>query len=172
MASIYGLNCLLNILMAKIKMLYGNEENKQQNICREVLNLINYKEIDSSWIESIKDIYKKESWTAYLKDDEKLIRAFDNSLYTLGAFDDKKLIAFIRCIGDGEHILLVQDLIVDPKYQKRGIGTYLFTRILQKYSNVRTFIVITDIEDEVNNKFYQSFNLKKLGDTNMVGYIR
>ncbi|CEK34988.1 acetyltransferase [[Clostridium] sordellii] len=134
--------------------------------------MINYKEFDSSMIEEIKDIYKKESWNAYLKDDEKLIRAFDNSLYIMGAFDNCKLVGFIRCVGDGEHILVVQDLIVEPKYQQRGIGTYLFKTIMQKYSNVRMFMVVTDLEDIVDNKFYKSFNLKKLEDMNMVGYIR
>ncbi|CEN77575.1 GNAT family N-acetyltransferase [Paraclostridium sordellii] len=134
--------------------------------------MINYKEFDSSMIEEIKDIYKKESWNAYLKDDEKLIRAFDNSLYTMGAFDNCKLVGFIRCVGDGEHILVVQDLIVEPKYQQRGIGTYLFKTIMQKYSNVRMFMVVTDLADIVDNKFYKSFNLKKLEDINMVGYIR
>ena len=134
--------------------------------------MINYKEFDSSMIEEIKDIYKKESWNAYLKDDEKLIRAFDNSLYIMGAFDNCKLVGFIRCVGDGEHILVVQDLIVEPKYQQRGIGTYLFKTIMQKYSNVRMFMVVTELEDIVDNKFYKSFNLKKLEDMNMVGYIR
>lgn len=134
--------------------------------------MIDYKIIDSSMIKSIKDIYRKESWNAYLKDDEKLMRAFDKSLYIMGAFDDCKLIGFIRCVGDGEHVLIVQDLIVDPKYQKRGIGTYLFKTIMQKYSKVRMFLVITDIEDIVDNRFYQSFNLKKLEDMNMIGYIR
>lgn len=134
--------------------------------------MINYKEIDSSMLEAIKDIYKKESWNAYLKDDEKLRRGFDNSLYTLGAFDDCKLIGFIRSVGDGEHILVVQDLIVEPEYQKQGIGTYLFKTIMEKYSKVRMFMVVTDIEDIVDNKFYQSFKLKKLEAMNMVGYIR
>lgn len=124
--------------------------------------MLNYKEFDSSMIEEIKGIYKKESWNAYLKDDEKLIRAFDNF----------KLVGFIRCVGDGEHVLVVQDLIVEPKYQQRGIGTYLFKTIMQKYSNVRMFMVVTDLEDIVDNKFYKSFNLKKLEDMNMVGYIR
>ena len=107
-----------------------------------------------------------------MKDDEKLIRAFDNSLYTLGAFDDCKLIGFIRCVGDGEHILLVQDLIVNPEYQQCGIGTYLFKTIMQKYSKVRMFMVVTDIEDIVDNKFYQSFNLKRLEDMKIIGYVR
>ena len=134
--------------------------------------MINYKEFDSKLIEEVKDIYRKESWNAYLKDDEKLIRAFDNSLYILGAFNEDKLIGFIRCVGDGEHILMVQDLIVEPKYQQNDIGTYLFKEIMEKYKKVRMFTVLTDIEDVVDNKFYQSFNMKKLEDMNIVGYIR
>ncbi|MDU2673507.1 MAG: GNAT family N-acetyltransferase [Clostridium sp.] len=134
--------------------------------------MIKYKEIDATMIKEIKEIYKKESWNSYLKDDEKLVRAFDNSLYFLGAFDDYKLIGFIRCVGDGEHVLLVQDLIIDPEYQQKGIGTYLFKTIMQKYYNVRMFMVITDIDDVVDNKFYKSFNLKEMKAMNMVGYIR
>lgn len=134
--------------------------------------MINYKELNSTLIESVKEIYRKNSWTAYLKDDEKLIRAYDNSLYILAAFDDDKLIGFVRCVGDGEHVLLVQDLIIDPSYQKRGIGSYLFKTIMQKYSAVRMFLVVTDIEDEVDNNFYQSFGLKKLADKQMVSYVR
>ena len=134
--------------------------------------MISYKEFDSKLIDSIKDIYRQELWNSYLKDDEKLIRAFNNSLYILGAFDEDKLIGFIRCVGDGEHILMVQDLIVSPEYQHRGIGTYLFKTIMDKYNDVRMFTVLTDIEDVVDNKFYQSFKLKKLEDINIVGYMR
>ena len=69
-------------------------------------------------------------------------------------------------------MLLVQDLIIDPEYQQKGIGTYLFKTIMQKYYNVRMFMVITDIDDVVDNKFYKSFNLKEMKAMNMVGYIR
>ena len=134
--------------------------------------MINYKEIDSSIIEEVKELYRKNSWNAYLKNDEKLIRAFNNSLYTEGVFDENKLIGIIRCVGDGEHVLMVQDLLIDPEYQKRGIGTYLFKSILQKYSKVRMFLVLTDIDDVVDNKCYKAFNLKKLEDKNIIGYIR
>lgn len=134
--------------------------------------MINYKEIDSSIIEEVKELYRKNSWNAYLKNDEKLIRAFNNSLYTEGVFDENKLIGIIRCVGDGEHVLMVQDLLIDPEYQKRGIGTYLFKSILQKYSKVRMFLVLTDIDDVVDNKFYKAFNLKELEDKNIIGYIR
>ena len=134
--------------------------------------MIEFKEFDSSKIEEVKKIFKKESWNSYLNDDNKLIRAFDKSLYILGAFDGEKLVGLIRCVGDGEHVLVVQDLIVDKEYQKKGIGTDLFKTIMDKYSEIRMFMVITDIEDKVDNKFYQSFNMKKLAEKCMVGYIR
>jgi len=67
-----------------------------------------------------------------LQDDGKLMRAFDNSMYLLGAFEGDKLVGFVRCVGDGEHILVVQDLIVEPEHQKQGIGTHLFTAVWGK----------------------------------------
>lgn len=133
-------------------------------------NSITYKEFDSSRIEEIKDIYRSESWQAYLQDDPKLIRAYESSLSLFGAFDGSRLIGLVRCTGDGEHVLLVQDLIVHRDYQKQGIGTRLFSAILEKYAHVRMLLVITDKDDALDNKFYQSFHMKKLEERNLVGY--
>lgn len=55
----------------------------------------------------------------------------------------------------------VRGLIVDMEYQKRGIGTYLFKTIMQRYSEARMFVVVIDMEDMAINKFYQSFNFKR-----------
>ena len=86
--------------------------------------MIEYREFCfKEYKDTIKSIYEKESWLAYLRDDAKLERAFDNSLLNLGAFEGERLLGFVRCVGDGEHILLVQDLIVDRDFQKQGIGS-------------------------------------------------
>lgn len=134
--------------------------------------MILYKEFGAEYLEEIRNLYGEEEWYAYLQDDEKLIRAFDNSLYILGAFEKDRLVGFVRCVGDGEHILLVQDLIVAKNYQKQGIGTCLFKKIWDKYENVRMFHVVTDLTDEVDNHFYQSFGMKKLAEGHMVSYFR
>lgn len=105
-------------------------------------------------------------------DAEKLVRAFQNSLCVYGAFEEEKLLGFIRCVGDGEHIVLVQDLIVDKNYQKQGIGTALFRTIWDRYKDVRMFQVVTDIADEVDNHFYRSFGMKPLTDGHMIAYFR
>lgn len=134
--------------------------------------MITYKEFGSELIERVKEIYAAEGWTAYLHDDGKLIRAFDNSLYTLGAFEGERLIGLVRCVGDGEHILVVQDLIVDREHQRQGIGTKLFRAVWDKYADVRMFQVNTDLEDERDNRFYQSFGMKPLAKGHMISYFR
>lgn len=135
--------------------------------------MIEYKEFKfSDYKDAIKDIYKSESWNTYLTNDDKLERAFNNSLLTVGAFKEGKMLGFVRCVGDGEHIVLVQDLIVERSFQKQGIGTRLFKLVWEKYIDVRMFQVVTDIEDKVDNHFYQSFGMKKLEEGNMVSYFR
>lgn len=136
--------------------------------------MIEYKEFSMTKdnIDKIKTIYASVDWRAYLRNDEKLLRAFANSLFILGAFDQGNLVGFVRCVGDGEHILVVQDLIVDASYQQRGIGTKLFKSIWNKYEDVRMFQVITDLEDLIDNRFYQSFGMKPLADGEMIAYFR
>ena len=134
--------------------------------------MIEYKEFGLEEFERIKEIYQGEGWSAYLHDDEALKRAFDKSLYCLGAYDEKKLIGFVRSVGDGEHIVLVQDLIVEADYQRRKIGTTLLKHVWDRYINVRMFQVNTDIEDERDNQFYRSFGMKPISEGNMISYFR
>ena len=134
--------------------------------------MISYKEFNSELLERIKEIYMEQGWNSYLNNDEKLVHAFQNSLYVLGAFDGEKLVGFIRCVGDGEHVVLVQDLIVDKQYQRKGIGSALFKKIWNKYKDVRMFQVVTDLADEVDNHFYQSFGMKPLAEGHMISYFR
>ena len=123
--------------------------------------MIEYREFNEARIGEVKDIYRQEEWYAYLRDDEKLVRAFRQSLYLLGAFEEEKLI-----------VLLIQDLIVAPAWQKQGIGTHLLETVWERYADVRMFLVLTDIEDEVDNKFYQKAGLVKLEEKSIVGYMR
>ncbi len=134
--------------------------------------MIEYKEFSLEEFDRIKEIYAKEGWMAYLHNDDALKRAYENSLYCLGAYSGDELVGFIRCVGDGEHIVIVQDLIVSPKYQRQKIGTTLFKMVWDKYAHVRMLQVNTDIEDERDNKFYQSFGMKPIKEGNMISYFR
>lgn len=134
--------------------------------------MIEYREFTVDRMREVKEIFTQEGWSAYLSDDEALRRAFANSLLIYGAFDGEKLIGFVRCVGDGEHIVLVQDLIVRQEYRKRGIGKALFSEMQRRFGKVRMFCVTTDLDDEADNRFYRSFGMKPLEDGHMITYFR
>ncbi len=120
---------------------------------------INYQTFDTELINQVLSIYEKNGWTAYLDDLEKLKRSFENSLYVLGAFDNGLLVGFIRCVGDGEHIVFIQDLIVDPDYYRQGIGKKLYSLVSNYFKDVRTFLLITDADDTRSNSFYKAMGM-------------
>lgn len=131
-----------------------------------------YNEFGSERLYEVLKIYERSGWCAYLGDDDKLSRAFDNSLYILGAFDGDALVGFVRCVGDGEHIVYVQDMIVDVPYQRRGIGRELLRRVMNKYADVRMFTLITDAEDRDSRAFYEAVGLTSYDETGTAGYAR
>ncbi|WP_238385658.1 GNAT family N-acetyltransferase [Streptococcus sp. S784/96/1] len=134
--------------------------------------MISYQKFNYKNLEEVKTLYKEANWTSYLSDDEKLARAFKNSLWILGAFDNDQLIGFVRCVGDGEHILLVQDLIVATAYQRQGIGTTLLKQVWKTFSHVRMIQLNTDLYDEKANNFYKAFGMKPLAEGQMISYFR
>ena len=130
------------------------------------------KKLTSASLEAIKSLYQQHGWLAYLQDDAKLARAFDQSLYTLGAYDGEELVGFIRCVGDGEHIVLVQDLIVSETHLRQSIGKTLMQNIYEHFSDVRMLMLLTDAMDERANAFYQSLGMTKLEQNGCVTYMR
>lgn len=51
---------------------------------------------------------------------------------------------FVRAVGDGETILHIQDLIVDPSIQNQGWGTLLLKTMSDRYPQVRQKILLSD----------------------------
>lgn len=130
-----------------------------------VENII-FREFGAELIDEVVDIYEDNSWSAYTKDTKKLKRALDNSIYILGAFYKENLIGFVRCVGDGEHIIFIQDLILKPSYFRFGIGKRLYQLVSERFEDVRTLLLITDSSDQRANNFYKSLGLK----SDMDGY--
>ena len=79
---------------------------------------------------------------------------------------------FIRCVGDGEHIVLVQDLIVAQTYLRQGIGRELMHRVYERFADVRMLMLVTDAVDERANAFYRSLGMQKIEDNGCISYMR
>ena len=123
-------------------------------------------------VDEVKALYRESGWTAYLGNDEKLKRAFDNSLCTIGAFRDRRLVGFIRCVGDGEHIVYVQDLIVRKEDRRKGVGERLLKEAMERFADVRMFALFTDSADKAANAFYASVGMRDPEKLGMRAYIR
>lgn len=57
--------------------------------------------------------------------------AIENSLFTVCAYDGDKPVGMGRIVGDGVVIDYIQDLIVCPEYQKKGIGRLIINRLIE-----------------------------------------
>lgn len=133
--------------------------------------MITYKEFGNECIEQVMTIYRAEGWNLYTEP-EKVMRAFDKSLFVFGAFEQKKLLGFIRCLGDGEYDVCVSDFIVDRPYRRQGIGKALFQMTMEKFKDIENFTLMTGLEEAENTMFYRSFGMKELKENRLVGYIR
>lgn len=129
-------------------------------------------EINESYLSQIKSLYEESGWSAYLADDEKLSRAIKNSLLTLGYMDGDELLGFVRCVGDAEHVVLVQDLIVKKDYRRKGLAKKLMKELFEKYKDVRWIQVNTDSEDEVANAFYKAIGMKDISEAGVVSFFK
>ena len=108
-------------------------------------------------------LYSSVGWTAYLKDPEKLIKGFENSLCVLAAYENGVLAGLIRAVGDGETVVFVQDLLVRPEYRRKGAGKALIDALLKKYPSVRQAGLITD-DTAQTDAFYRACGFSPLGE--------
>ena len=135
--------------------------------------MLTYREFGAECLAEVREIYAACGWTNYLEDEETLRRALEQSLFLLGAFEDNALVGFVRCVGDGAYILYVQDLIVTPALQRKGIGRELMRQVSERFAGLRQFLLITDAEDAVSNAFYRAIGLKTtLGGYPCTAYFR
>lgn len=126
-----------------------------------------YSQIDP---DEILSLYSSVGWTAYTDNRDSLLRGIRNSLLTLAAFDKDRLLGLIRCVGDGETIIYVQDILVYPEFQRRGIGSALLRELLGRFPSVRQLVLSTD-KEERTMEFYKSMGFESLDNIGCCGFM-
>ena len=132
---------------------------------------MNIKEYPVYREEEILRLYSAVGWSAYTDDPEALRKGFEQSLLVLAAYEDDELTGIIRVVGDGATIVFVQDILVFPEYQRKGIGTALLKEILDRYGHVRQIELATDSTPKTI-AFYESIGFKKMSDMGCEGFMR
>ena len=116
-------------------------------------------------------LYVSVGWTAYTDDPAALRNGFANSLLTLAAYAEAALAGLIRVAGDGHTIVFVQDILVRPQFQRRGIGSALLQAVLNRYVGVRQIELFTDDTPETA-AFYRSMGFRELTELGCRGFMK
>lgn len=90
---------------------------------------------------------------------EKLLHVFRGSAAVLLALDDQMVVGFANALSDGVLMAYIPLLEVRPEYQKRGIGTELIRRLVEKLGGLYGIDLLCD-ENLV--PFYQRLGMQQV----------
>ncbi|EPC6536576.1 GNAT family N-acetyltransferase [Enterococcus hirae] len=116
-------------------------------------------------------LYTAIGWSVYTKDIQQLAMGVQQSLKVITVWDEQQLIGLIRSVGDGETILYIQDLLVHPAYQNKGIGTQLIEKMVQAYPKVRQKVLLTENEQRTH-RFYEKCQFQSVATQEMICFYR
>lgn len=115
--------------------------------------------LESVAFEDLLDLYKNLNWTHYAQDEAGLKSALKNSTYIALAIEFKKPVALLRSLSDDFSIHYIQDILVTPAFQRKGVGKKLMMMALKRFNHVRTHVLLTD-DEEKQKLFYKSVGFK------------
>lgn len=116
-------------------------------------------------------LYTSVGWTAYTDAPDTLRQGFEHSLLTLAAYENGQLVGLVRTVGDGYTIVFVQDILVFPEHQRKGIGTALLQAVLDRFSHVRQMELATD-DTPKTIAFYKSLGFSPMSEIGCCGFMR
>ena len=109
-------------------------------------------------VEEFNYLYDAVGWGSY---DEKITeKALANTIYSVSMYDNDKIIGYGRIIGDGICFLYIHDVMVEPKYQNKKIGSQIMNKLLDKVNQIKLenpFIRVYLGASKGKEKFYERF---------------
>ena len=129
---------------------------------------MNYTILDSSDQMKFEDIVRLLRMTYWAKErpEETIRKSLQNSsCYGICLEGSDRLIGFARVISDYATSYYICDVIVDPEYQHKGLGTALLSHIhsVPDFAGFRGFLITRDAQD-----FYRRFGYEVVNDRIMV----
>ena len=121
--------------------------------------------------QEILHLYASVGWTAYTDHPDVLRKGFENSMLTLAAYEGNQFLGIIRAVGDGHTVVFVQDILVFPEHQRKGVGSALLQSILDRYSHVRQIELATDNTPKTI-AFYKSMGFRELSEIGCCGFMK
>lgn len=88
--------------------------------------------------------------------------ALKNSLFSVVAMENDNLVGLGRIVGDGGLYFYIQDLIVHPDFQSKGLGKALMNEIMNYIkTNAKSGAFVGLMAAKGLEKYYKSFGFKE-----------
>jgi ribosomal protein S18 acetylase RimI-like enzyme len=113
--------------------------------------------------EQVAKLRKSVGWNGRL---ESCKKSLQKSYLYICCFNGYELIGFVDVVSNGVTDAYIQDLVVEPSYQKKGIGKNLMNMAIEKLKNDGVYY-ISVMFDESLLGFYKKFNFHIM----MSGYL-
>lgn len=110
-------------------------------------------------------LYDAVGWSAYTEDPARLLRSLNGSAHVVCARVDEELVGLARIVSDFGTLVYVQDVLVDPRLQRRGIGAELIRSVLEPFDDIRQTVLLTD-DDPALAAFYTSLSFTEASAAN------
>lgn len=122
-------------------------------------------------VEHLHSLYSSVGWTAYTDHPDKMAKLLTGSVTYMSAWENERLVGLVRAISDGASIVYIQDILVRPDFQRKGIGRHLLHSFLEQYAHIRQIVLMTD-QTEKTKAFYQALDFSTAESVEAVAFIR
>ena len=122
---------------------------------------VEYSTEDKLHEQEVVALYKANKWSSAEKP-QALLAALANSHSVVTARVEGKLVGLGNAISDGHLVVYYPHLLVDPEFQRQGIGKEMMRCLQKRYARFHQQMLTADVDAVA---FYQSIGFSRAGRT-------
>ncbi|MCM1334398.1 MAG: GNAT family N-acetyltransferase [Bacteroides sp.] len=119
---------------------------------------IEYRFIKNFTEEDLERLFRSVNWVS-ANYAGRLVKAMKNSDTVVSAWAEGELVGLVNALDDGELTAYIHYLLVDPRYQGKGIGSAMLKLLQKKYKNYLYLILIAENKEVV--RFYEKMDFQR-----------
>ena len=112
-----------------------------------------YKYNESVSAKALSDLRETVGWNRMEKEYNNPLMT---SYYHVAVYENEELVGYIDCVSNGVTDAYIQDLMVHPDYQGKGVGTELMNKMIKYLKEQRIYIISVVFEERLK-RFYDRF---------------
>ena len=117
------------------------------------INILVYKFNEKVSVKALADLRESVGWNRM---DREYQNPLMTSYYHIAVYEKEKLIGYIDSVSNGVTDAYIQDLMVCPDHQGKGIGTDLMNKMIEYLKEKRIYMISVVYEERLK-PFYERF---------------